>query len=82
MVQRKSWHIKHNIIYGPHFFQAGSAMLHREFTKPEHRRNGAPLMSDKNSINVSVVVDAAAYGGLPIHRIIFWCLNPCEVRVF
>lgn len=39
-------------------------------------------MGDEDSINVSVVADAAACGGLPEHRIIVLRWDPCEVRVF
>lgn len=79
MIHGESWYIKHNIINGPHLFHPGSTMLHREFTEPEHRRDGSPLMRDQDTINVSVVPDAAAYGGLPIHRIILLCWDPREV---
>ena len=56
-------------------------MLHRELAEPEHSRDGSPLMRDQHAINVSIVTNAAAYGGLPIHRIIFLCLDPCKVGV-
>jgi len=82
MVHGESRHVEHHIINGPDLFHPGSAMLHRELAEPEHRRDGAPLMGDEDAINVSVVADAAPYGGLPEHRIIVLRWDPCEVRVF
>lgn len=81
MIHGESRDIKHNIINGPYFFHPGSAMLHREFTESEHRRNRSPLMRDHDPVNVSIVANAAPYGGLPIHRIILLSFNPCKVRV-
>lgn len=69
VVHGKARDVENDVVDAPKFLHPGPGILHGELAAAEDGGNGAALMSDEHAVDVPVVPDAAAYGGLPVHRL-------------